>query len=396
MVVSGMEYSELQRRNQLGRLKQKLAAKQAAEQAAAAPASGNLDAAADAEAAAAIVPESTPDPSTEPVDEAARLAALKAIQRIEEEQRRVAEKAAKGDKAVTQDMLRAAGEASQKVCNVGKVSVHTQDGSADLSPQERARLSAAIGNGKAQNVRCWTNARGQALTIDEGVVDPLEGATAALVFSGCAGCTYTVATTCAKIFLRHCVDFEIVLAEGSRVLTQTLEAERCERTKIRVSTRVCTLQIEQCKSVIVDVTKREHFGNTTMMHKGRDFGNDGFLIWAGCDDLRLRIGADVLICDYSLEERLDRTVNRERSQFKVGYSSLGVLISEKVTRLRNGFPSTQREEDEFDRRENELMQGLAQRMGVAIRVSALALGLCLIVGLGLGSGVRACGARSSG
>eukprot|EP00611_Tribonema_gayanum_P003404 TRINITY_DN1264_c0_g1_i1.p1 TRINITY_DN1264_c0_g1~~TRINITY_DN1264_c0_g1_i1.p1 ORF type:complete len:351 (+),score=95.98 TRINITY_DN1264_c0_g1_i1:180-1232(+) len=272
MVVSGMEYSELQRRNQLGRLKQKLAAKQAAEQAAAAPASGNLDAAADAEAAAAIVPESTPDPSTEPVDEAARLAALKAIQRIEEEQRRVAEKAAKGDKAVTQDMLRAAGEASQKVCNVGKVSVHTQDGSADLSPQERARLSAAIGNGKAQNVRCWTNARGQALTIDEGVVDPLEGATAALVFSGCAGCTYTVATTCAKIFLRHCVDFEIVLAEGSRVLTQTLEAERCERTKIRVSTRVCTLQIEQCKSVIVDVTKREHFGNTTMMHKGRDFG----------------------------------------------------------------------------------------------------------------------------
>jgi hypothetical protein len=39
-----------------------------------------------------------------------------------------------------------------------------------------------------------------------------------------------------------------------------------------------------------------------------------------------------------------------------------------VTRLRNGFPSTQREEDEFDRRENGLMQDLAQRMGISIQV----------------------------
>jgi hypothetical protein len=96
-------------------------------------------------------------------------------------------------------MLEAAGEVSQKVCKVGKIAVHTQDGSADLTPQERARLTAAIGNGKNQNVRCWTNAVGQALAIDDTVVDPKEGASAALVFSGCKGCTYTISATCAKV-----------------------------------------------------------------------------------------------------------------------------------------------------------------------------------------------------
>ena len=84
-------------------------------------------------------------------------------------------------------------------------------------------------------------------------------------------------------------------------------------------------------TVIVDVKGREYFGNGSMQHKGREFGHDGFLIWAGCDDLRLRIAADVLICDYSLEASMDATVNRERTQFKVHYDSLNTLRSEKVS-----------------------------------------------------------------
>jgi hypothetical protein len=56
------------------------------------------------------------------------------------------------------------------------------------------------------------------------------------------------------------------------------------------------------------------------------------VIWAGCDDLRLRIGDDTLVCDYGLEAQLDKTINRERTQFKVHFTPLGVLISEKVRR----------------------------------------------------------------
>jgi hypothetical protein len=57
----------------------------------------------------------------------------------------------------------------------------------------------------------------------------------------------------------------------------------------------------------------------------------GMLTWAGCKDLRLRIASDVLLCDYNLEASMDATLNKERSQFKVHYDSLGVLCSEKVS-----------------------------------------------------------------
>ena len=35
-------------------------------------------------------------------------------------------------------------------------------------------------------------------------------------------------------------------------------------------------------------------------------------------------------------------------------------------RLRNGFPSTKREDDEHERREEAALQGLAERMGVTL------------------------------
>lgn len=111
MVVSGMEYSELQRRNQIGRLKQKLAAKQAA----AAAATGDGDGAKKADDDASDAPQegtlstqpTTPSPAAvaqsqaAPVDEETAKAAQAAMDRIQAEQERLAEKAAKGEKAVT-------------------------------------------------------------------------------------------------------------------------------------------------------------------------------------------------------------------------------------------------------------------------------------------------------
>jgi hypothetical protein len=202
--------------------------------------------------------------------------------------------------------------------SVAGAEVLTQDGTSAMTPQEKARLNAAVGTGKSSNVRLWNNAVGQELVIDESVVSHVEGATAALVFSGCKNCKYTIKVTCAKIFVRHCEDFVLDLAEGSRVLTQMFEVERCVRTKIKVGSRICTSQVEQCSSVIVDFANRDIFGNGSMKHKDVEFGRDGMLIWAGCSDLRLRVAEDILVCDYDLEEKMDVTINRERTQFKVG------------------------------------------------------------------------------
>lgn len=68
------------------------------------------------------------------------------------------------------------------------------------------------------------------------------------------------------------------------------------------------------------------------------------------------------------------TINSERTQFKVSYDARGILRSEKVIRLRNGFPSTKREDDEHDRREEAALQGLAERMGVTLNRKADTIG----------------------
>ncbi|CAM9905701.1 unnamed protein product [Chrysoparadoxa australica] len=359
MTLGGMQYQDIQKRNQLGRMRKKLAEKQQqkeVESETLPPSPSNVTTGAGDNAS----PPNVPAPSAEGV--AASEAAAEAIKLLKEEAERLEKKATQPG-FVTEDMKKQA----DKVCKVGKVAVTTGDGSADMSDKEKAMLNASIGNGKNQAIKAWTNTEGQELVIDSSVVSNEEGASAALVFSGCKGCKYTIKAYCAKIFVRHCQDLELIIDESCRVLTQTIEVDKCVRSFFRIRSRLCTLQVEQCQSVIVDIAKREYFGNGAMVHKGRDFGNDGMLIWAGCDDLRLRIGQDVLICDFGLEAKLDKAVNKERTQFKVHYDVLNKLISEKVTRLRNGFPSTQREEDEFERRENAQLQAMADRMGISIR-----------------------------
>jgi hypothetical protein len=72
------------------------------------------------------------------------------------------------------------------------------------------------------------------------------------------------------------------------------------------------------------------------MRKGREFGNDGMVVWAGCDSLQVRVGeapgspAAETVADFATEAAVDATCHRERSQFKIHYNSLGRLISEKV------------------------------------------------------------------
>ena len=80
------------------------------------------------------------------------------------------------------------------------------------------------------------------------------------------------------------------------------------------------------------VTRKELFNN--------------YLIWAGCFLLRVQIGDDLMRCDFGLYKEFDKTVHIDRTQFKVWYNKLGKLVSDKIIRLANGFPTTKKEDDE--------------------------------------------------
>merc|ERR1711907_766375 len=76
----------------------------------------------------------------------------------------------------------------------------------------------------------------------------------------------------------------------------------------------------------------------------------GDAVWAGCFMLRLQVEQKLARCDFGLVAKLDKTVNIERTQFKVWIVN-GKLVTDKVKRLVNGFPTTVREEGKYDRRQ---------------------------------------------
>ena len=288
-------------------------------------------------------------------------AALASLAEIEAERSR---QAAKSHGAATPDLVRTA----TNVCKVGKVHLDTGGASA-MSDEEKKKLAALVGNGKTQNVRLFHGLANQTVEITEAVLGE-RAASLAVVLAGCKGCAFVLDCYCAKVFCRGLEDCAVTLAPSSKVITATLEVERCVRTKLKIGSMLGTLQVEQCAGIIADFEARHCFGNGSLERKGREFGNDGMVVWAGCDDLRVRIGdADlgdhVCFCDFGVAATADPTLSRDRSQFKVSFAA-GKLVSEKVTRLKNGFPATAREEAEFDRREEQQLSGLAERMGITI------------------------------
>ncbi|CAN0107786.1 unnamed protein product, partial [Phaeothamnion confervicola] len=214
---------------------------------------------------------------------------------------------------------------------------------------ERAKLNAAIGNGKNQAVRAWTNAEDVRLEIDESVVSHAEGAVAALVFHGCKRCRFVVKAYCAKVFVRHCEEVEIILDESCRILTATVEVERCRQLMLRVRTRLCTLQVEQCQSTIVKI-KESHWN----------------LFWTGVETKK---DGKQHVCSFKQPSSNSYFACLVNLPLLLSLPHLPARppLTPLLFRLRNGFPSTQREEDEFERRENAKVQALAERMGVAIR-----------------------------
>jgi len=138
------------------------------------------------------------------------------------------------------------------------------------------------------------------------------------------------------------------------------EVDACERMNLVVNTKIGTLQVERCSKMAVVVPERENFS--------------GFLIWAGCFMLRVQVADLVMSCDFGLTQKLDPTINQERTQFKVWLNALGKLCCDKVIRLKNGFPTTKREDDEHTRREEQKLDDLAKRMGITIHRKEDAIG----------------------
>lgn len=224
-----------------------------------------------------------------------------------------------------------------------------------MSKEDQQRLQAAVGVGKTSKLKAFFQLEGQKREIGEGDVKLDE----VISFSGCKDCEYTVTAGCTKIFIEHCENF--ILRLQGKIITQTVEIDASDKVNLLSYVKIGTLQIERCSKVNALISEKENF-------------RGGFMIWAGTSMLRLQVEDSVINCDFDLTKKLDQTIHKERTQFKVWLNSQENLTCDKIIRLENGFPTTKREDEEHTRREEAKLDDLSKRMGVTVHRKQDAIG----------------------
>jgi len=224
-----------------------------------------------------------------------------------------------------------------------------------MDEAEKTRLHAMIGNANAQNTRAFNGQKGVVADVDDIKVNNT------LVFSGCTDCTYTITKTCTKVFIQGCENFKLVCNE--RIMTQTLEVYKSNKVTVEVN----NYAIRTFQSDIVD--------GLDIIYKTRALFD--YVFWAGTQDLSIRFKDNDKInfkTGYDVMNVRDKSLVFERTQFKSQFV-VDKLITEKVVRLNNGFPTTARENDAFERRQEENLAELAAQMDIKIHAKgAKALG----------------------
>lgn len=236
------------------------------------------------------------------------------------------------------------GKSDKPAVPVG-VSTASHNVEGEMEPGEFRKLQSMLGGAKAKDSHTFVGQRGVTITVTEGV-DPR----ATLVFANCHDCAYTVNTLCTKVFIQACTNFRIVF--NAKIVTNMVEVFKGESVHCTFNTKCGTLQMDMCRDL------KLHFARRDLFHD---------VVWAGCHGLQVRFEDSGEQLDTGFHEMAEDYADlvEERSQFKLHYLN-GKLINEKIIRLDNGFPTTLREKEIFDQRQELAMKALAKEWGITI------------------------------
>jgi len=197
-----------------------------------------------------------------------------------------------------------------------------------VDTKEQKKMEAHFQTGtKEQEAKFLINEKGVKTTIKEDLKQEHT-----LYIKNCEDCEYVIAGRCTKILIEGCKRCKITLK--GRILTNVVEAWRCDDSEFLIHTEVKTLQLDLCKKLALI------YEHKNLLHQ---------IIWAQVYDLDIQF----LDKEPSLKTGYDHVkdqytdINPEIDQFIIRYVQ-GKLTSEQVVRLTNGYPTTQREADEFD------------------------------------------------
>jgi hypothetical protein len=167
---------------------------------------------------------------------------------------------------------------------------------------------------------------------------------ATIFFKDCVDSEYVIESTCARILIEDCHNCKITV--NGRVMSSVIEAWKCENLNIAANTKVHTLQLDVSTNLNVHFAKKDDFY---------------MVIWAGLHDFTMTFANDPSVLKTGVAQMKEtygaETVDDRQSQFIVRFIE-GALLSERVVRLPNGYPTTEREkkiyEENQQKKEDEL------------------------------------------
>jgi len=198
-----------------------------------------------------------------------------------------------------------------------------------MNDREAKVAQAQLGNAKEQEIYPVTNQKGQTILVKDELKP---GHT--LYIKGCEDCTIEVRGRCTKVMIEGCRRTKVHL--HSRIITNIVEAWKCADFLLNVQTDVKTLQLDICRKFDTKFVTRTSLPNIT---------------WAGVYDLTIAFDDEptapphVTGYDHMKPEYPD--INPIHDQFIMRMTK-GEILTEQVVRLANGYPTTEREAQEFD------------------------------------------------
>merc|ERR1712093_729262 len=196
------------------------------------------------------------------------------------------------------------------------------------SDEVMARTNLGSGNRK-NPVKLLANLENQKLMFAENAFEP----NCVLYIRNCRGCEWTVLTHAAKVMIEGCHDCRITL--HGKVITSTAEVWKCTNTDLVCNVKLA-LQLDLCRDLRVRYDTADHMVQ---------------MVWAGLDNFQCEFadGSQPTLTTGVEQKRVEfeGDVNPEMDQFIVRVIE-GKLLEERIVRLPNGFPTTDREADKFD------------------------------------------------
>jgi len=224
-----------------------------------------------------------------------------------------------------------------------------------MDAQEAKKAQAQLGNAKEQEIFAVTNKKGETIVIKDELKQENT-----LFIKGCEDCTIEVRGRCTKVMIEGCRKSKIHL--HSRIFTNIVEAWKCADVHLNIQTDVKTLQLDLCRNLETKYSTRNNFPNIT---------------WAGVYNMSIAFddepntaphvtGFDEMKPNYpDLNPIYDQFIMRVIK---------GEIVSEQVVRLANGYPTTEREAQDFDNQKEKNDKNAEEYIKTRLKDSGITLG----------------------